>query len=89
MTEMQEAKNKTKHTQKNQRNKIKKEKRKVKVKLSFFALLSLANWRRIIHLQSPSKLTEKQMDKVRLIIHSKFRCSIFRLRRIIFLARII
>ena len=29
--------------------------------------------RRIIHLQNPSKLTEKQMDKVRRIVHPKLR----------------
>ena len=82
-TEMQKEENKTKHTQKTkkQRNKTKKEKRKVKVKPSFFALLSLAvNWRRIIHLQSRSKLTEKQMDKVRRIIHPKFRPFHFQIK---------
>ena len=39
--------------------------------------------RRIIHLQNPSKLTEKQLDKVRWIVHSKLKpFYIFKLRRI-------
>ena len=55
----------------------KQRKKKERLKSNFPSLhccrLPFSNWRRIIHLQSPSKLTEKQMDKVRRIIHPKFR----------------
>ena len=36
--------------------------------------------RRIIHLQNPSKLTEKQMDKVRRIVHPKLRLFYFQIK---------
>ena len=46
--------------------------------------------RRILHLQNPSKLTEKQMGKVKADCPSKIKTlSRFKLRRIICLARII
>ena len=39
----------------------------------FLHLRWIIRLRRIIHLQNPSKLTEKQMDKVRRIVHAKLR----------------
>ena len=39
----------------------------------FLHLRWIIRLRRIIHLQNPSKLTEKQMDKVRRIVHPKLR----------------
>ena len=48
-----------------------------------------SNWRRIIHLQSPSKLTENRWIKSDGLFMQNLDRSIFRLRRIIYLARII
>ena len=79
-TEIQEEKNKKK--KKHRTNKTKKEKRKVKVKLSLFALLSLAVFK--LEKDNPSsksvKTDGKQMDKVRRIIHPKFRPFHFQIK---------
>ena len=70
------------HTQKNKETKQRKKKERLK---SNFPSLHcyhwpFSNWRRIIHLQSPSKLTVKQMEKVRGIIHPKFRPFHFQIK---------
>ena len=91
-TEIQEEKNKTKHTHKkteetNQRNK--KERLKSNFPYLHCCHWPFSNWRRIIHLQSPSKLTENRWIKSDGLFMQYLDRSIFRLRRIICLARII
>ena len=80
---MQEEKNKTKHTHK-KTEETKQRNKKERLKSNFPYLhcchWPFSNWRRIIHLQSPSKLTEKQMDKVRWIIHEIFRPFHFQIK---------
>ena len=81
-TEMQEEKNKTKH--KKETKETKQRKKKERLKSNFPSLhcchWPFSNWKRITHLQSPSKLTEKRMDKVRQIIYPKFRPFHFQIK---------